>query len=122
MTGFEVYQIRPRAVLAAQYKKDASNAGVLTQHSLIGQVANSEKLELLGMEGDSVFVEPGEWIVRVDGSFYKYTDDEFQAAFEPTVAGIRCIFCNFRAPNLDALKSHSTSCADHPANKGAASA
>lgn len=121
MNGFDVYTLRPRQVLACKYTGD--NHGVLTQINLISKDANSTRLKFI-CENKETFVEVGEWIVKVEGSFYKYSEEEFQSAFAKQMAGISCIFCGFHAPNMNELKEHSATCEKHPAviAKGASSA
>lgn len=118
MDGFEVYCLKPRSVLAAQYRKDGSNRGLLTQHSLISSRNDSVNLILSTPDGEAS-VAPGDWIVKADGSFQAYSPAQFAEMFEPVRAGAACIFCAQRFPNIDALRHHSTTCKSHPANKGA---
>ena len=116
MIGFDTYHLRPRQVLAARYEKDGSNRGLLTQHTLISSRDNSVNLILSTPEGE-VTVEPGEWIVKVDGDFKKCNQYEFDEMFERVVAGVACIFCAERFKNVDDLRAHSATCEKHPANK-----
>lgn len=111
MQGFEVYQIKPRKVLAAKY--DGSNGGLLTTHSLISSRNDSVNLILSTPEGE-VVVAPGDWIVKCDGDFQKCSQTEFDEMFEKVVAGVSCLFCGERHPNVDALRSHSQTCEKNP--------
>ncbi len=111
--GFEVYRLKPRNVLATRYEKDGSNRGLILQHSLISSRNDSVNLILSTPEGE-VPVEPGEWIVKADGDFGKYTPAQFEEMFERPVAGVGCIFCGTRFGGLEALKEHSAKCEKHP--------
>jgi hypothetical protein len=119
MDGFSVYVLKPRNILAALYKTDGSNKGIFLQHRMISEVPNSLKLTVVTPEGE-VFVEPGEWVVKQDGDFYKCTDAEFKMLFDEVVAGVKCIFCGEKFPNVDRLKNHNAFCEANPANKKSA--
>lgn len=111
---FEIYRLKSRQVQAVRYALDASNAKILTQHTLIQGRQDNLDLTLVN---DDATVSPGDWIVKVDGDFHAYSDEEFHRCFEEVRAGIACIFCGERLPNVEKLKEHSADCPQHPANK-----
>lgn len=119
MQEFEFYRVKPRTIQAMKYER--GNEVSLLAHPGIEKVGDDLAIYPPVVDGPSPApatverVAYGDWVVKIEGQYHRLSDQEFQEAFSPVLAGVNCVFCQAHLKNLTELKAHSATCEKHPA-------